>query len=73
METEGSSEYLYTSYALCSRCTDSEDRIRKGAEKLQKALGQKQQGRLDSFFTKKPAAPPKRKQEDEKKPNKKKK
>lgn len=34
-------------------CTDkgfSEDRVRKGAEKLTKALGQKQQGRLDGFF-----------------------
>lgn len=34
-------------------CTDkgfSEDRVRKGAEKLSKALGQKQQGRLDGFF-----------------------
>lgn len=39
-------------------CTDkgfSEDRVRKGAEKLSKALGQKQQGRLDGFF--KAAAP----------------
>lgn len=34
-------------------CTDkgfSEDRVRKGADKLSKALGQKQQGRLDGFF-----------------------
>ncbi|PWN30327.1 flap endonuclease 1 [Jaminaea rosea] len=47
-------------------CTDkgfSEDRVRKGAEKLTKALGQKQQGRLDGFF--KVAAPAKRKAEDE--------
>lgn len=47
----------------------SEDRIRKGAEKLQKSLGKKQQGRLDTFFTK--AAPvaalQKRKPEDDKK------
>ncbi|PWN31697.1 putative DNA repair endonuclease rad2 [Meira miltonrushii] len=57
-------------------CTDrgfNEDRIRKGADKLQKALAQKQQGRLDSFFTIK-SPQPKRKQEekeDKKKPSKK--
>ncbi|PWN19624.1 PIN domain-like protein [Microstroma glucosiphilum] len=51
-------------------CTDkgfSEDRVRKGADKLSKALGQKQQGRLDGFF--KPAggaASAKRKAEEEK-------
>lgn len=53
-------------------CTDkgfAEDRVRKGAEKLQKALGQKQQGRLDGFF--KAAAPPKRKAEEEAKGGKK--
>lgn len=48
-------------------CTDkgfAEDRVRKGAEKLTKALGQKQQGRLDGFF--KPAGgAPKRKAEEE--------
>lgn len=47
-------------------CTDkgfSEDRVRKGAEKLTKALGQKQQGRLDGFFKVQQA--PKRKAEDE--------
>jgi len=32
----------------------SEDRVRKGAEKLQKFLNTKQQGRLDGFFTAKP-------------------
>ena len=32
----------------------SEDRVRKGAEKLQKFLNSKQQGRLDGFFTVKP-------------------
>ncbi len=32
----------------------SEDRVRKGAEKLQKILNTKQQGRLDGFFTTKP-------------------
>ncbi|TFK27564.1 PIN domain-like protein [Coprinopsis marcescibilis] len=38
----------------------NEDRVRKGAEKLQKHLHTKQQGRLDGFFTVKPkvAAPP---------------
>ncbi|PWN41153.1 flap endonuclease 1 [Ceraceosorus guamensis] len=44
-------------------CTDrgfSEDRVRKGAERLTKAIGQKQQGRLESFF----GAVPKRKAED---------
>ena len=38
----------------------SEERVRKGAEKLQKFLNSKQQGRLDGFFTvkaKEPAAP----------------
>jgi flap endonuclease-1 len=29
----------------------SEDRVRKGAEKLAKSLNAKQQGRLDGFFT----------------------
>ncbi|KIO18056.1 hypothetical protein M407DRAFT_32266 [Tulasnella calospora MUT 4182] len=32
----------------------NEDRVRKGAEKLQKMLAAKQQGRLDGFFTVKP-------------------
>lgn len=37
----------------------SEERVRKGAEKLQKFLNAKQQGRLDGFFSVKPkeAAP----------------
>lgn len=39
----------------------SEDRVRKNAEKLSKAVGQKQQGRLDNFFT----VMPKRKADDE--------
>lgn len=29
----------------------SEDRVRKGAEKLAKSMNTKQQGRLDGFFT----------------------
>ncbi|KAG8910738.1 Elongation of fatty acids protein 2, partial [Tulasnella sp. 417] len=32
----------------------NEDRVRKGAEKLQKMIAAKQQGRLDGFFTVKP-------------------
>jgi flap endonuclease-1 len=35
-------------------CSSSEDRVRKGAEKLTKFLNSKQQGRLDGFFTVKP-------------------
>ena len=38
----------------------SEERVRKGADKLQKFLNTKQQGRLDGFFTvkaKQPVAP----------------
>ena len=35
----------------------SEERVRKGAEKLQKFLHSKQQGRLDGFFTVKPKEP----------------
>lgn len=34
----------------------SEERVRKGAEKLAKFLNAKQQGRLDGFFTSKPKA-----------------
>ena len=30
--------------------TLSEDRVRRGCEKLSRAVGQKQQGRLDGFF-----------------------
>jgi flap endonuclease-1 len=56
---------------MCGDRGFNEDRIRKGAEKLQKSLGQKQQGRLDSFFTVKSTQPPKRKPEEEKKPSKK--
>jgi flap endonuclease-1 len=32
-------------------CTISEERVRKGAEKLAKSMNTKQQGRLDGFFT----------------------
>ncbi|KAK0569090.1 Elongation of fatty acids protein 2 [Tilletia horrida] len=41
---------------LCQDKGFSEDRVRKGAEKLTKALSQKQQGRLDGFFKVMPAA-----------------
>lgn len=35
----------------------SEDRVRKGADRLKARLKTKQQGRLDSFFTVKPKDP----------------
>lgn len=37
----------------------SEDRVRKGADKLTKFLNAKQQGRLDGFFSVKPKSPKK--------------
>lgn len=37
-------------------CFLSEDRVRKGAEKLNKMMNAKQQGRLDGFFTVKSSA-----------------
>ncbi|KAH7915482.1 PIN domain-like protein [Hygrophoropsis aurantiaca] len=37
----------------------NEERVRKGAEKLQKFLNSKQQGRLDGFFSVKPKSPKK--------------
>ena len=40
----------------------SEDRVRKGAEKLTKHIGAKQQGRLDSFFKVAPKATPDKKE-----------
>jgi len=40
--------------------SNSEDRVRKGADKLQKFLSAKQQGRLDGFFTAKPKTSPKK-------------
>jgi hypothetical protein len=36
----------------------SEDRVRKGADKLTKHLGAKQQGRLDGFFKVQPKSSP---------------
>ncbi|WFD30275.1 hypothetical protein MSPP1_001292 [Malassezia sp. CBS 17886] len=36
---------------LCGEKGFSEERVRRGCEKLAKAVGQKQQGRLDGFFT----------------------
>lgn len=38
----------------------SEDRVRKGAEKLSKYLNTKQQGRLDGFFSVVPKTSPKK-------------
>jgi hypothetical protein len=49
--------YLFWSWL--ARIMFSEDRVRKGAEKLQKYLNSKQQGRLDGFFTIHPKASPK--------------
>lgn len=40
----------------------NEDRVRKGAEKLTKHIGAKQQGRLDSFFKVAPKAVPEKKE-----------
>ncbi|KAG2344399.1 PIN domain-like protein [Suillus weaverae] len=43
----------------------NEDRVRKGAEKLQKFLNAKQQGRLDGFFSVKPKTSPKKSKGDD--------
>ncbi|KAG1780602.1 PIN domain-like protein [Suillus placidus] len=43
----------------------NEDRVRKGAEKLQKFLNAKQQGRLDGFFSAKPKTSPKKSKVDD--------
>lgn len=54
-------------YRVCpadDAASSSEDRVRKGAEKLSKFLNAKQQGRLDGFFSSKPKeAPAKGKEE----------
>ena len=44
LDTEGLSDFWFS----------SEERVKKGAEKLQKFLNAKQQGRLDGFFSVKP-------------------
>ena len=44
----------------------SEDRVRKGAEKLEKFLNAKQQGRLDGFFAVKPKTSPTKGKAEEK-------
>lgn len=44
----------------------SEERVRRGAEKLSKFLNTKQQGRLDGFFTAKPKTSPAKSKSDEK-------
>lgn len=54
---------------LCGDRQFSEDRVRSGAKKLQKARGTSTQGRLDSFFKVLPSTPsttPKRKPDDKK-------
>ncbi|KAG1732395.1 PIN domain-like protein [Suillus paluster] len=43
----------------------NEDRVRKGAEKLQKFLNAKQQGRLDGFFSVQPKTSPKKTKADD--------
>ena len=43
---------------------NSEERVRKGADKLQKYLNSKQQGRLDGFFTVQPKTSPKKGKDD---------
>ncbi|KAG2033431.1 PIN domain-like protein [Suillus americanus] len=43
----------------------NEDRVRKGAEKLQKFLNAKQQGRLDGFFSVQPKTSPKKSKADD--------
>lgn len=53
-DTEGLVEFLVKEKGF------NEDRVRKGAEKLQKFLSAKQQGRLDGFFTAKPKTSPKK-------------
>jgi hypothetical protein len=44
----------------------SEDRVRKGADKLAKYLGAKQQGRLDGFFRVQPKSSPDAKKDTKK-------
>lgn len=46
--------FLCTFYSIVG----SEERVRKGAEKLTKHIGAKQQGRLDGFFKAVPKASP---------------
>ena len=44
----------------------SEDRVRKGADKLTKHMGAKQQGRLDGFFKVQPKSSPDAKKDTKK-------
>lgn len=44
----------------------SEDRVRKGADKLTKQMGAKQQGRLDGFFKVQPKSSPDAKKDTKK-------
>ncbi|KAF5377944.1 hypothetical protein D9615_006752 [Tricholomella constricta] len=50
-DVEGLVQFLVTEKGF------NEERVRKGADKLQKHLNSKQQGRLDGFFTVKPKEP----------------
>ncbi len=45
---------------MCLRTHSSEERVRKGAEKLGKFLHAKQQGRIDGFFSVQPKSSPER-------------
>ncbi|POY75557.1 flap endonuclease-1 [Rhodotorula taiwanensis] len=62
-DTEGLVDFLVREKGF------SEERVRKGAEKLKARMSAKQQGRLDGFFTVKPkegSSPAKRKADDKK-------
>jgi hypothetical protein len=48
------SSALFSTFPRFRQRPSSEERVRKGAEKLTKFLNSKQQGRLDGFFTVKP-------------------
>ena len=56
--------HLYS--CIHAHSANSEERVRKGAEKLTKFLNAKQQGRLDGFFTAKPKTSPKKGKDEEK-------
>ncbi|TFK52649.1 PIN domain-like protein [Heliocybe sulcata] len=59
-DVEGLVQFLVTDKGF------NEDRVRKGAEKLQKHLNAKQQGRLDGFFSVKPKTTSPKKEETSK-------
>ncbi|PCH40181.1 PIN domain-like protein [Wolfiporia cocos MD-104 SS10] len=60
-DVEGLVQFLVTEKGF------NEDRVRKGAEKLSKHIGSKQQGRLDSFFTAIPKTSPAKKDKSDEK------